>query len=154
MRLYRFLVLAAVACSTVLAVPEKADKDMDAIAKIRTEWANDLHSKQLDRIMELYALDAVFLQPNGQRITGRSAIRRLTEIVMAKFTSDIALRSLASEHSGKLAYDSGEFSETLITSADSSSTHTRGNYLMVFRHEKNRWLIIEQVWTESSPSHN
>ena len=40
-----------------------------AIAKIREAWVQNLRTKQLEPILKFYASDAVFLQPNGDRIT-------------------------------------------------------------------------------------
>lgn len=65
-----------------------------AIARLRTDWAKDLHNKKLDQIVMLYAPDAVFLPPNGERITGRSDIRELTQKAMDAFTSDLTFQSM------------------------------------------------------------
>ena len=108
----------------------------------------DLHDKKLDQIVMLYAPDAVFLPPNGERITGRSDIRELTQKAMDAFTSDLTFQSMNMEFSGDLAYDSGEYRETLTSAANSSVSHGQGNYLMVFKRQKDgSWLIVQQVWT-------
>jgi len=126
----------------------------DAIARIRTEWTRDLHSKKLDAIVMLYAPDAVFLTPNGERFTGRPAIRELCRKAMDTFTSDLTFHSIVSEGSGNLAYDSGDFWETLVKLSDGSKSEGRGNYLMVFKRQPDgNWLIAQQVWTESTPAH-
>jgi uncharacterized protein (TIGR02246 family) len=123
-----------------------------AIAKIREEWAMDLHTKQLEPLVMLYAPDAVFLQPTGERIVGRDAIRELCRKVMAAMTSDIHFRSAVTEHSGNLAYDSGEYSEALVSVADGSKSDAHGSYLMVFKRQPDgKWLILEQVWTGIPP---
>jgi uncharacterized protein (TIGR02246 family) len=131
---------------------EKSTSATAAIAKIREEWAKDLHTKQLEALAMLYAPDAVFLQPTGERIVGREAIRELCGKVMAAKTSDIPLHSAVTEHSGNLAYDSGEFSETLVSVADGSRSDAHGSYLMVFKRQPDgKWLILEQVWTGIPP---
>lgn len=120
----------------------------DAIARLRTEWTRDLHDKKLDQIAMLYASDAVFLPPNGERIIGRSSIRDLTKKAMDAFTSDLTFQSLNTEFSGDLAYDSGEYRETLTSATDGSTSHGQGNYLMVFKRQKDgAWVIVQQVWT-------
>jgi uncharacterized protein (TIGR02246 family) len=124
----------------------------DDIAKIRSEWAKDLHSKQLEQILALYASDAVFLQPSGERITGRPAIRDLCKKIMATFTSDITLHSIATEHSGDLAYDSGDYRESLVKLSDGTKNEAQGNYLMVFKRQSDgNWLIVEQMWSLVTP---
>jgi uncharacterized protein (TIGR02246 family) len=125
----------------------------DQVAKLRSDWAANLHAKKLDQITALYAEDAVFLQPNGQRVTGRPAIRDLCKNVMETFTSDISLHSIASEISGDLAYDSGDFHETMVKLSDDTKADTQGNYLMIFKRQRDgSWLILEQVWTMITPA--
>lgn len=132
---------------------KEASAVADDIAKIRSEWAKDLHSKQLEQMVMLYAPDAVFLPPTGERITGRPAIRDLSKKIMETFTSDISLHSVVTEHSGNLAYDSGDYSETLVTVSDGAKMEAQGNYLMVFKRQSaGNWLILEQVWTEVVPA--
>jgi uncharacterized protein (TIGR02246 family) len=136
--------LAQTAQSSRVASPE--------IAKVRDEWARDLHAKQLDQIAALYTEDAEFLLPTGTRVSGRAAIRELCKNVMATMTSDITLTTAASERSGNLAYDSGDFSETLTSIPEGKKTQSTGAYVMIFRHQPNgAWLIAEQVWTGVSP---
>ncbi len=125
----------------------------DEIARIRSEWAKDLLAKKLDQIVALYATDAVFLQPSGERVTGRAAIRDLWKHIMDTFTSDITLHSIATEHSGDLAYDSGDYRETLVKVSDGIKIDVQGNYLMVFKRQSDgTWLIAEQMWTLVTPA--
>jgi uncharacterized protein (TIGR02246 family) len=123
------------------------------IAKLRNEWVKDLHTKQLDQIAALYAEDAEFLLATGTRVSGRAAIRELCKNVMATMTSDITLRTATSERSENLAYDSGDYSETLTSVADGTVTPYKGTYVMIFRRQANgAWVIAEQVWTDASPA--
>jgi uncharacterized protein (TIGR02246 family) len=123
------------------------------ISKLRAEWVKDLHTKQLDQIAALYADDAEFLLATGTRVSGRAAIRELCKNVMATMTSDITLRTATSERSENLAYDSGDYSETLTSVADGAVTPYKGTYVMIFRRQANgAWVIAEQVWTDASPA--
>lgn len=123
------------------------------IARLRAEWVKDLHTKQLDQIAALYAEDAEFLLATGTRVSGRAAIRELCKNVMATMTSDITLHTATSERSENLAYDSGDYSETLTSVADGTVTPYKGNYVMIFRRQANgAWVIAEQVWTDASPA--
>jgi uncharacterized protein (TIGR02246 family) len=122
------------------------------ITRIRTEWAKYLHAKQLEPLAALYAPDAAFLKPSGERVSGRPAIRELCKKVMDEFTSDLTFQSLVSEHSGDLAYDSGEFRESMIKLSDQTKAEVEGNYLMIFKRQPDgAWLIVEQVWTLVRP---
>jgi uncharacterized protein (TIGR02246 family) len=121
------------------------------IARLRAEWVKDLHTKRLDQISALYAEDAEFLLATGTRVSGRAAIRELCKNVMATMTSDITLHTATRERSENLAYDSGDYSETLTSVADGTVTPYKGTYVMIFRRQANgAWVIAEQVWTDAS----
>jgi uncharacterized protein (TIGR02246 family) len=137
----------------VLQAQHKQPAVADELARIRTEWSKDLHDKQLDRLVALYAPDAVFLKPSGRRVSGRPAIRDLCKSVMDTFTSDINMHSLATDHSGDLAYDSGEYTESLVKTSDGTKADMEGNYVMILKRQADgNWLIAEQIWTLITPS--
>lgn len=123
-----------------------------AIAKIREAWVQDLRTKQLEPILKFYASDAVFLQPNGDRITGAAALRTLFQNIMATFNSDLALHSQNLETSGDLAYDSGDFQETLTTIATGAKITSKGSYIMILkRGPEGSWQIIQHAWMGTPP---
>ena len=122
------------------------------IAKLRDEWVKDLRTKQLDQIAALYTEDAEFLHATGTRVSGRAAIRELCKNIMATMTSDLTLKTATSERAENLAYDSGDYSETLTAVSDGKKTQYSGTYVIIFRRQANgTWLIAEQVWTDASP---
>jgi uncharacterized protein (TIGR02246 family) len=125
----------------------------DEIVRLRTEWAKNLHAKQVDQLATLYAPDAVYLKPSGARVTGRPAIRDVCKKIMDNFTTNITFQSLASDHSGDLAYDSGEYRESLVKLSDKTEADVQGNYVMIFKRQPDgAWLIAEQMWTLVTPS--
>jgi len=122
------------------------------LAKMREAWVQALHSKQLEPILRFYSRDAVFLQPTGERITGAGALRSLFQNVMATFNSDLTLHSRNLEASGDLAYDSGDFEETLTTIATGAKINAKGSYIIIFKHQPNGgWQIVQQVFTGTPP---
>ena len=65
------------AASNQLAKPDalKVGSKQANLSNVSSVWARLFGAKQLDEIMELYAPDAVFLTGQGERISGKSAIR-------------------------------------------------------------------------------
>jgi ketosteroid isomerase-like protein len=123
-----------------------------AIAKLRDEWVQDLRTKQLEPILKLYTSDASFLQPNGDRLTGSAALRSLFQTIMTTFNSDLTLHSRELEASGDLAYDSGDFEETLTAISTGAKINSKGSYIMIFKRQPNgAWLIVQQMWTGTPP---
>ncbi|HKD78644.1 MAG TPA: DUF4440 domain-containing protein [Candidatus Angelobacter sp.] len=122
------------------------------LAGIRDTWVEDLRAKRIEHILKLYASDAVFLQPTGDRVAGAAALRALFQTVMATFDSDLTLHSQTVETSGDLAFDSGDFRETLTTIARGAKITATGSYLIIYKRQKNgTWLIIQHVFTGTPP---
>jgi len=149
-----FLVLATILAPTFYATASAAPQasTLVTLANIREAWVQDLRTKQLEPILKFYAPDAVFLQPNGDRITGSAALRTLFQTIMATFDSNLTLHSQNLETSGDLAYDSGDFHETLTTIANGSKIATKGSYIIIFKRQPNgSWQIVQHVWTGTPP---
>ncbi len=71
---------------------------------------------------------------------------------MATFDSNLTLHSQKLETSGDLAYDSGDFQETLTTIANDAKIATKGSYIIIFKSQPNgSWLIVQHVWTGTPP---
>jgi uncharacterized protein (TIGR02246 family) len=122
--------------------------DRSALAALRQGWATDLRDKRLDASLERYADDAVFYNPDGSNATGKAQIRLLFEQVMRTYDSDLRFHSRAIAVSGALAYDSGDYEETLTPRDGGPVQHPHGNYLMVLRRGSDgRWRIERQMWT-------
>lgn len=119
----------------------------DPFGNLRREWAQDLHEKRVDASVALYAPDATFIKQDGSRVHGTAALRDLYRMITSSFDSDLTFASQRVENSGNLAYDSGTYKETLVTRASGRTQHMSGSYLTVYRREKDRWVIVEQVWT-------
>jgi ketosteroid isomerase-like protein len=122
------------------------------LAKMREDWVQDLRTKQLEPILKFYAPDAVFLQPTGERITGAAALRTLFQTIMATFNSGLTLHSQSLETSGNLAYDSGDFQETLTTIATGAQITAKGSYIIIYRREPDGpWQIVQHAWMGTPP---
>lgn len=125
------------------------------VARTRDQWARALNAKQIGPLMALYAPNAVFLEPTGQRVNGAPDIRALTEKVWTALTPSISLHGVNTKVSCDMAYDEGDFRETLTSVSNGSKQQTQGSYLMIFKRDtRGRWLIIEQVWTGLEPKLN
>lgn len=147
------LALFALVLSQILHSVAGAQSATNAtLAKTREAWVHDLHTKQLEPILKLYAPEAVFLQPSGERLTGSSALRTLFQNIMATFNSDLSLHSHNLEASGDLAYDSGDFQENLTSIASGAKIASKGSYVIIFKRQPNgSWQIVQQVFTGVPP---
>ena len=120
--------------------------------ELSSVWAADWSTKNLDAIMQLYAAEPVFLPTVGASWNGTAAIRRNCVGLQAKFNPHILVHSIWSAASGKLAYDSGTYEETLVPAAGGKTIHAKGNYIFIFQRRANGpWKILEQTFTELEP---
>jgi len=151
-----FLAVALIAVPAFISSPAASaapqTATLEALAKLREAWVQDLGTKQLEPILRFYAADAAFMQPDGERITGSAALRTLFQTIMATFNSDLTLHSQNLEASGDLAYDSGDFQETLTNIATGAKINSKGSYVIIYKRQANgAWQIVQHVWTGTPP---
>ena len=145
-------VLAPIDFHTATAAGSEAST-LATLAKIREAWVQDLRTKQLEPILMFYAPNAAFLQPNGERIVGSAALHTLFQNIMATFNSDLMLNSKNLETSGELAYDRGDFEETLTNIASGAKISSKGSYVIIYKRQSNgSWRIVQHVWTGIAPA--
>jgi ketosteroid isomerase-like protein len=122
-----------------------------AVPDIGAIWGADWSAKRLDHVLTVYAQDAIFFTTDGDQYQGVPAIRDFFQKTLATNDPTIHMHRSASWQSGKIAYESGEYQETIVSGGHQIDAH--GHYLLVLRNENERWLIVEQMWTgvTSSP---
>lgn len=141
------LIATNLSAQTVSAAASASDP-ATAIAQSRTQWATALHAKRLDDCLALYASDAAFLEPRGNRIQGRQAIHDIFQFAFAAIDSSIEFTSISLQTSGDLAFDSGSYKETAVVHGTTTSIPISGNYLTIYQHAPDGgWLILQQAWT-------
>jgi uncharacterized protein (TIGR02246 family) len=145
MRALAGLVFVIAATASALAGP------MD-VTSLSASWAAAWSAKDLDAIMALYAPQPVFLANSGERWTGADEIRTNFAMGLSSFTPQLTLKSVRSEVSGRLAYDSGTYDEIITPQGSTNAAHVWGNYLFVFQRQKNgEWKILEQSFSQFDP---
>jgi ketosteroid isomerase-like protein len=147
-RRLRIAAMSALMCA-VVCTAARAQQPTD----VSEQWAGYWNAKNLAAIMTLYAPAPVFLPTSGERWAGASAIRANFAKGLAQYDPRLTLRSVASEVSGNLAYDSGAYEEVVAPVKGGRAIRAKGNYLFVFRRGRGtRWKILEQIWTEFDPA--
>ncbi len=142
------LVCSVWLASTVDALPVAGDD----LAQVSADWARDWEAKQLESVLSLYTDDAVFMDANGSRLTGKAALRKFFATVLHQYSAHPSLHSVKNGSSGDLGYDWGDYSETVVPVADAAhAIRTSGTYLVILRKVSGHWLIAEQMWTGSVP---
>ncbi len=148
-----FAILTLVAASAAAQSSYQPDQAVSSdatkiFAQLREQWAQNLREKQIEASVAEYTADAEFIQPDGGRIHGTDAIRKLYETITATFDSNLVFNSQRVETSGDLTFDSGTFRELLTLRATGKRLFSTGSYLTVYRRDPTGgWLIAQQMWT-------
>jgi len=144
----RWLVLLALVTVVPMGAAPATSSLADELGKLRTQWAADLHAKRLESILSCYTPEAVFLSSGHTRVTGSVGLRELMKNIMGMVTSDLHFHNINTESSGDLAYDSGEYDETLTPTAGGPDKKLQGSYVIIWRRQTDKqWRIVQQVWT-------
>lgn len=106
-----------------------------AIKQLRDSWIQNWNNKNLEKVVELYTSDAVYLTPDGDRLAGRDNIRATFQKAMSMNVTD-KVDSNETRCSDSIASDMGTYTETL----GDGTTH-QGAYLVVLRKESGKWRL-------------
>jgi uncharacterized protein (TIGR02246 family) len=136
--------------SAVPLVPRDAEA---IIRKYGQDWAQHWNAKNLDKVVEAYAADAVYLPPRHAAVHGREAIRDYFRGALAHGATDLKYEVTYIRESGDLAYDVGRYSMT-VPQKDGGKRHDSGKYLVVWKRQPNGdWKIAADAWSSDLPSH-
>jgi ketosteroid isomerase-like protein len=152
------IIICVAACATARHARAECEPEIATqISAVRDSWVTNWNARKLDKVVELYAADATLLASDGTRVSGQNKVRKSFQ---QQIESKISLRSLSLECSGAIAYESGTYTEELpkgdavshgvvvskgIPIIAAPGKHIEGNYLVVFKCEANKWLIVQHA---------
>ncbi len=141
-------------CSTLLlwlfflAYSYAQSNPTTSINALRNYWKIFLRDKQLEKAMNLYTDDAVFFSPQSPAKKGKPAIRKLFTQAMKAYNSNIEFQNYHTVLYGSMAYENGEYTETLLNNATKQKLALKGCYLMILKRQSTgQWQIVQQMWT-------
>jgi uncharacterized protein (TIGR02246 family) len=124
--------------------------DGKAWAGTTERWSQDWNAKRLEPVLAAYAPDAVFLTATGARVAGHAQIREVFKRAFASATTDMRLRATGGDASGDLAYETGDYEESIA--GETGRRELKGSYVTILkRGTDGRWLIVQHAWTEAAP---
>lgn len=135
----------------MLAMPAMA-QSQNELAQVSQDWARNWRAKELFPTLSLYTDDAVVMDADGSRVSGKPALRQYFKLLLRHESAEPTLHSVSSGSSGDLGYDWGDYSETVRPIGDPRPPfETHGTYLVILRRVDGHWLIANQMWTASVP---
>ncbi len=154
MRILKFMTLAAsllslAACGTSSHSTDPA-ADQAVLHAGTTSWLAAYNAGDVDRIVALYAKDAVVTPPHAPAVTGLAAIRSyLTADIAGAKAAGVTLVDGKSDTgvSGDLGWHSG----SLKVTDKSGATVDTGHYMEIWNRIDGKWLITRDIWNSDRP---
>lgn len=115
------------------------------------EWMAAYNAGSVDRVIALYADDAVVMPPDASAAKGHAAIRAfITQSIAESKAAGITIKDVESEAgtSGDLGWHSGRFA---VVAADGKTVAT-GKYAEIWQRQKGKWRIIQDIWNNDAPA--
>jgi len=143
--------IALAACAP--SAPPVADRSADEVALRAgtTTWMAAYNAGDVDRIVALYAEDAIMMPPGAPAATGHAAMRAFltADIANAKAAGVTLFDGESSTGvSGNIGWHSGSY--TVKNAA--GETVDSGSYLETCRKTDGKWLIIRDLWNSDRPA--
>lgn len=143
--------LVTVSCSdTPAPAVDTRVADEKAIRDGENAWNLDFKARDVDKLVNHYAENAVLMSPNEHLVKGRSAIRtEITEMLRDKnFASTCTTSTVEVAKSGDIAYSQGSCVYTMSNPKTGKPANQTGNYVTVYKKQSgNLWKAVEDILT-------
>jgi len=108
-------------------------------------------ASDIDKVVSLYADDAILIPSDRDDIIGIHAIRENYRNIFANST--LQLKATANEiiESVDLTIIRGNTTGTVISKKDSSSVAANDKFLMMLKKQSGKWKIYRLMWSKSEP---
>jgi uncharacterized protein (TIGR02246 family) len=120
------------------------------IRQIGDQWARHWNARDLDKVVTMYAPDAVYLPPHHEAVHGRDSIREYLRTPLAHGVSDLSFDVSYIKQSGSVAWDVGTY-RMRVPETNGTTREDRGKYLTVWKREGTRWSITADAWSSDLP---
>ena len=138
-RLHRALVLILLSglafAQSKSAQRSKGDDFAAQMQKIRESWVQEFNAGHANKVAAFYAPEAVLMRWDGT-VHGHDSILAEMQRSISAGAHDYVVHSLRTDHSGDLGYDTGAYNVTLRDRV------VEGNYVIVVKRIRGRWLIV------------
>ena len=140
------LTVAVSGCATGASQQEFSRADIDAIRQSAVALSSAFNEKNVDKVIELYAENSVFMPPNAPLLRGREPLKSFYTDMIGKGASALKLEPDEVVGHGPIAYESGTYQ---IQYANGG--RDRGKYLLILRNMAGTWRTEKTIWSSDLP---
>ena len=130
------------------------DAAVKAIQDSEVQWNQDYAARDVDKIMDHYADDAVLMVPGAPTTHGKAAIREGVRSMAADPAMALKFASTRVEvaKSGDLAWTQGTYTLTLTDPHSQQVVNDHGSYVTTYRKQPDgSWKVVADIATSEVP---
>ena len=147
---------AAAAALVLLAGCAAKGPDTAAVSSMMRKdtaaWVDAYNAGDADKIVAMYADDAVVMPPEAPAMVGHEAVKQYLTTDMAASKAAGATFALDTDTVG-VSGDLGWHSGTFHVNGSSGASVATGKYLEVWHQDpKGNWLMIRDIWNTDAPA--
>jgi len=121
------------------------------ILELDEAWIDAFNDANLDRMVALYAPDAIVMPPGEEELHGRARIRDWLARFFDRHTAEQHLVNDEVQVMGDWAFIRGHFQLTVRERCHGTEQVQRGKHLVLWRRDAGAgWLAARDIWNLSS----
>lgn len=152
-KLFTILLLVLVLC--FVSGWQKAEEpavdveaDIEAIKNLNGEWLKAYNAGDIDRIISIYADNAVQIPPNRPPNIGKEAIRGVYQWELDRFNTEFENEVVDVHVSDNLAFVRSSWTVILIPKGGGESIKFNGSLVFIHQRQQNStWKVICESWS-------
>jgi len=138
------------ACAPAAPPPVDTAAEEAAVKAVTAAWLDAYNAGDVEKIVAMYAEDAVLMPPHAAVATGHAGIRAfLTTDAAAAKAAGVKLVPAAA--TAGVAGDTGWESGSYTVANASGATVDSGSYLSVSRKSNGKWLLVRDIYNSDRP---
>ena len=139
-------VLVFVACASMTA-----NDAADVLRRGAADFAAAANAGNVDRMVSIYADDAVLMPPNLPAFRGRDAIRQYWTGFVGLGRVDATIAPDDIQQSGDMAVEVGHYALTITPKAGGAPINDKGKYLITWRKRGGEWKAVYDIFNSEQP---
>lgn len=148
------LPLLAIASGVLLALAGNASAQQNnsqlrkAIVAANAEFSAAFARGDGAGVAALYATNGKLLQPNGEIVSGREAIKTFWQGAIDSGLKQIKLETMEVHGAGATVAEVGAYSIL----AGNGQVLDKGKYVVVWKREQGKWRLFRDIWNSNNPA--
>ena len=150
--LFCFLILVVVVLDARGRIKRTCATDRTALTAAINRLIDNDNAANLEGLLAGYSEDAVLLPPQGNIISGRSALRPHYERIFNASRLSLSALVVEAQANGNLGFVRGETKGTASPRAGGASISVNDKFLALVRCEEGEWVVSHLMWSPNSSS--